>query len=118
MIWKNPMESSKRRGRRWQHAACGMLLALGMAPAHAVRLPAPPAPVAVAAAEALADKHVLFLADEGFGRPGKDILVRSFLDTLVASGVPAENIMVEFLDLPRFRQPGQRRALQALLQQR
>jgi two-component system sensor histidine kinase/response regulator len=121
------MEGSTLRNKRWPCAAVGALLAFALVFPFAASAGAPPASqgapsaaarAALVPADALADKRVLFLVEDGFGRIGKDAIVRTFVDTLVASGVPAENIMVEFLDLSRFRQPGQRQALQALQQQR
>jgi two-component system sensor histidine kinase/response regulator len=113
------MESRTPQGTRWQRAVCGAMLALALAQACLAQTPATPAAQpAMSAADALAGKRVLFLVEGGYGRVGKDLLVRTFVDTLVASGVPSDNIMVEFLDLSRFRQPGQRQALQELQLQR
>ncbi len=103
-----------------------MLLASGVCPSKA-GVPASALPPAARSpgtqvpqvdAESLASKRVLFLVEDGYGSIGKEKMVRAFIDTLTASGMPAENIIVEFLDLQRFKAPAQRQALQQLQQQR
>ncbi|MES2017938.1 MAG: ATP-binding protein [Pseudomonadota bacterium] len=62
----------------------------------------PPARVAPAAAlPDLSDKRVLVLSPYGFGRPGLDVYIQQYMTTLIAHGMSAENVMVEYLNLNR-----------------
>jgi two-component system sensor histidine kinase/response regulator len=132
------MAGSMGRGKRRWTAACGTLLAFALAlapplsqaqdaPAMVGLAEAPVRTIAldqlmpaslVPAANPLFGKRVLFVVEDGFGRPGRETLMRTFVDTLTRAGMPAEQVMVEFLDLTRFRQPAQRQAMRSLLLQR
>ncbi len=76
-------------------------------PAMANAASQPPAP--------LADKRVLVLGSYGYGRPGVDIFMRSFIDTLNHHGVARANIAVEYLHLDRDTTPGYRRRVRELV---
>jgi two-component system sensor histidine kinase/response regulator len=73
------------------------------------------APYVAPAPSALAGKRVLLLAPYGYGRPGQDSFVRSYVDTLAAGGLSAENTVVEFLNLNRGAGPAYRARVRDLL---
>ncbi len=78
------------------------------------------APLAAAPApgQALAQKRVLVLSPYGYGRPGLDSFVRTYVDTLAARGVARDNILVEYLNLNRHADTDYReRARELLLMQ-
>jgi two-component system sensor histidine kinase/response regulator len=66
-------------------------------------------------AGALAGKRVLVLAPYGYGRPGVDSFVRSFVDGLGRGGMLREDIFVEYLNLNRQSGPEYRARLRELL---
>jgi two-component system sensor histidine kinase/response regulator len=73
---------------------------------------------AVAPSPALAGKRVLILAPYGYGRPGVDSFLRSYVDGLAAGGMARNDILVEYLNLNREGAPGYRaRLTEMLLQQ-
>ena len=70
---------------------------------------------AAAAPEPMAGKRVLILSSYGYGRPGVDSFLRTYIDTLNASGVARGNIMVEYLHLDRESTPGYRQRVRELM---
>ncbi len=48
-----------------------------------------------------AEKHILILRSYGYGREGPERYNRYFVSTLIAGGISARDIMVEYLDLNR-----------------
>src|SRR5687768_8416590 len=64
---------------------------------------------------ALAGKRVLLLAPYGYGRPGQDSFVRSYVDTLAAGGMGAEYTLVEHLNLNRGEGPQYRQRVRDLV---
>jgi len=66
---------------------------------------------------ALADKHVLVLAPYGYGRPGIDSYVRSYVDSVGMGGLRGENIHVEYLNLNQNATAAYRKAKRDLLLQ-
>ncbi len=70
---------------------------------------------AASAAVPLAEKRVLVLSPFAYGRPGLDAFVRTYVDALATSGLARENIVVEYLNLNRSRDPEYRRRQRELL---
>ncbi len=57
-----------------------------------------PRSAAQQAGPALADKQVLLVIPNSYGRPGQDAFVHKYVDDLAAGGVPRDHIFVEFLN--------------------
>ncbi|MDP3690591.1 EAL domain-containing protein [Bradyrhizobium sp.] len=61
------------------------------------------------------DKQVLLLLQPGYGRPGVDAYVASFVATWRGLGMPVEKVYVEYLDLARNPDPAYRKLSRELL---
>jgi len=89
--------------RRWLLWAGLLAFASGAAPAQT--LPD----------QAAGSKEVLLLLQPGYGRPGVDAYVASFVATWRQLGMPVEKVYVEYLDLARNPDPAYRKLSRELL---
>jgi PAS domain S-box-containing protein len=60
-------------------------------------------------------KRILFLNPNGYGRPGVEEFTRTYVDSLIAAGISAEDVAVEYLNLNRGSDPEVQARLRELL---